>query len=119
MAMLSASSLLWSHSRMFLSLFLVSFILIMEISRLTCWNWKGSSGRYTFSWIFHLIKKFNPSIFGLVETRADDNRLDRFCLKLRNSWCWAAIVADGYSRGILMFWKNINPGFVSFFFFFF
>ncbi|XP_039138794.1 uncharacterized protein LOC120276131 [Dioscorea cayenensis subsp. rotundata] len=52
------------------------------------------------------MKKIKPLIFCLVETRADNGRLDKFCCKLSNHWAWAAIVADGYSGGILVFWQK-------------
>lgn len=80
--------------------------MIEDKSILICWNCRGFSNRDTSSRIKFLMKKIKPLIFCLVETRADNGRLDKFCCKLSNHWAWAAIVADGYSGGILVFWQK-------------
>lgn len=42
----------------------------------------------------------------LVETRANENQVECFRTKLPNSWDWAAILAGGYSGGILVAWSK-------------
>lgn len=48
-----------------------------------------------------------------METRADDARVSHLCDKFAKYWDWAAIPADGYSSGIIIFWLknlgNISP----------
>ncbi|XP_039146778.1 uncharacterized protein LOC120283989 [Dioscorea cayenensis subsp. rotundata] len=52
------------------------------------------------------MKQLNPFIFCLVETRADNSRLDIFCSKLGQKWAWAAIAADGFSGGLIVIWQK-------------
>lgn len=59
-----------------------------------------------------MMRKFNPNIFCLVVTRADNDNIDKFCSKLGGKWAWAAIVADGYSGKIIVTWQN-NMGKVT------
>lgn len=42
----------------------------------------------------------------LVETMANDDRVNRFCSKLPNSWDWVAILAEGFLGGILVAWSK-------------
>lgn len=63
-------------------------------------------GRDTSARIFALITKLDPLICCLVETRADSLRLDRFSPKINKRCDLAAIEANGYSSGILVFWKK-------------
>lgn len=58
------------------------------------------------------MKKFKPMIFCLVETKTNDDRLERFCSKLKSKWNWAAIVAEGYSGGIITIWSH-SIGYVT------
>lgn len=58
------------------------------------------------------MKKIKPIIFCLVETKADGDRLSRFCSKLGKRWNWAAIIADAFSGGIIAIW-NKNLGSVT------
>ncbi|XP_039144058.1 uncharacterized protein LOC120281255 [Dioscorea cayenensis subsp. rotundata] len=67
---------------------------------------KGISKRDSFSRIKFFMKKYKPLIFCLVETRADNGRLAKFCSKLSKRWAWAAIVAEGYSGGIIVAWQR-------------
>lgn len=64
------------------------------------------SSRDTITRIRKLLKKYNPLVFYLVETRANEARLRRFCGKLGKDWKWAAMVANGYSGSIITFWKR-------------
>lgn len=41
----------------------------------------------------------------MLETRANHDRVDRFCSKLPRCWEWAAILAEGYSSGIIVLWN--------------
>lgn len=77
-----------------------------NITNIVCWNCRGISSRDTFTRIKFLMKKFKPLIFCLVETRADNGRLDKFCSKIGKCWAWAAIVAEGYSGGIIVAWQR-------------
>ncbi|XP_039130816.1 uncharacterized protein LOC120267185 [Dioscorea cayenensis subsp. rotundata] len=43
----------------------------------------------------------------LTETRANDDRVNRFCRCLPVSWDWSAILADGFSGGILVAWRKV------------
>lgn len=42
----------------------------------------------------------------LVETRGNKELVDCFCAKFPQNWEWAVILADGYSRGILVSWNK-------------
>lgn len=82
-------------------LFCLILTMFTNTTKMICWNYGGVSSRDTVSGILYLMKKFNPVILCLVETRANDERLERFCSKLKPKWNWAAIVAEGYSGGII------------------
>lgn len=62
-----------------------SLMMIANMAKLICWNYRGLFGRDTSSCIKFLIRKFKPLIFCLVETWADNDRLDKFCSKLGNA----------------------------------
>lgn len=85
---------------------LIDFAMIDNTSKLVCWNCRGISGRDTSSCVRYMMKKINPIIFCLVETREDNGRINNFCSKLGHKWAWAAIVAGGYSGGIIVIWKK-------------
>ncbi|XP_039141957.1 uncharacterized protein LOC120279156 [Dioscorea cayenensis subsp. rotundata] len=78
----------------------------MISKKLCCWNCRGLSSRDTCARIFRLIHQDKLSILCLVETRANSDRISKFCSKLSKSWDWAAILADGFSGGILVCWKK-------------
>lgn len=68
----------------------------------------GVSSQDTTSKIFHLMK-FKPIIFCLVETRGDDDKINKFYSKHRKKWNWVTIIVDGFSGGIIVIWnKNIG-----------
>lgn len=79
---------------------------MMITKQICCWNCRGLSSRDTLARISRIIRHENISIFCLVETRANSNRISRFCSNLTRSWDWAAILADGFSGGILVCWKK-------------
>lgn len=85
--------------RMFVITILISYKLIMFMNshKIVCWNCRDVLSHDTISIILHLLKKFKPMIFSVVETRADDARLTRFCSKIENRWHWASIVTNGFS----------------------
>lgn len=89
-----------------LVLYLHSLIMIDNVFKIVCWNCRGVSGRDTSARIKQLMKQLNPFIFCLVETRADNSRLDIFCSKLGQKWAWAAIAADGFSGGLIVIWQK-------------
>lgn len=79
----------------------------MNCAKFICWNYRGISARDTSARVFHLIKRFRPLIVCLVETRANSERVDRFCNKIPRHWEWAAILADGFLGGIIVLWNPI------------
>lgn len=78
----------------------------MHYAKIICWNCRGISAIDTSSRVLCLIRKFNPIIVSLVETRANSDRVDRFCKKVPKHWEWAAILADGFSGGIFVLWNK-------------
>lgn len=52
-----------------------------------------------------MIKKYNPVLLCLVETRVDETRSMWLCSKFARHWEWSAIIALGFSGGIIIFWK--------------
>lgn len=81
----------------FREIFLLSFIqFIMIALNILCWNCRGISARETSSRVLHIIKRHKSSLVCLVETRADNARLDCFCASIPRSWNWAVIIADGF-----------------------
>lgn len=88
------------------SLLCPSFQFMLSMSaKIICWNCRGISARDTCSRILHFIRKDKPWIICLLETRANHDRVDRFCSKLPRCWEWAAILAEGYSSGIIVLWN--------------
>ncbi|XP_039118690.1 uncharacterized protein LOC120254702 [Dioscorea cayenensis subsp. rotundata] len=79
----------------------------MNYAKIICWNCRGISARDTSARVFRFIKKFKPQVVCLIETRANLERLDRFCKKVPNQWGWAVILADGYSGGIIVLWNTV------------
>lgn len=77
----------------------------MMTNNILSWNCRGLSTRDTLSRVFHLICQNKLVFVCLVETRANLDRVDRFCFKLPHSWGWAAILVDGYSGSILVCWR--------------
>lgn len=55
----------------------------------------------------NFIRKFEPLLVFLVETRANEDCVNRFCAKLPNAWDWASILVDGYSGGIVVAWNKL------------
>lgn len=70
------------------------------------WNYKGASGLNKLNRIKCLIGNLQLDLVDLVETQADENRVARFCSKFAKSWNWAAVAAEGYSRGIIALWQK-------------
>lgn len=62
--------------------------------------------RKTSNRVLNLAKKHNSSLVCLVESRADEVHLNRFGTLVPKSWDWAAILADGYSGGIITLWNS-------------
>ncbi|XP_039123479.1 uncharacterized protein LOC120260105 [Dioscorea cayenensis subsp. rotundata] len=78
----------------------------MNTTKLICWNYRGISSRDTSSRVFRIIQSHKPAVVCLVETRADSDRLDRFCRKIPKTWDWAAVLANGFSGGIIVMWHK-------------
>ncbi|KAJ0965278.1 hypothetical protein J5N97_026416 [Dioscorea zingiberensis] len=74
--------------------------------RVLQWNCRGASGRDTVDRIQWMLNNLDVTILCLVETRADNERISRFCEKFKRKWEWAAIPAMGYSGGIIILWKK-------------
>lgn len=69
---------------MVLVLFNIWFIMFTDHTKFICWNCRGVSSRDTTSRVLHLMNKFRPTLICLVETRTNDDRLQRFCAKLKS-----------------------------------
>lgn len=76
------------------------------------WNCRGVSGFDKLNRIRRLIGTLQLDLVALVETRADENRVARFCSKFAKNWNWAAVAAEGYSGGIIVLWQK-RIGFVT------
>lgn len=81
-------------------------MLFMGLTKIICCNCRGVSGYNIVSCIVNMMKKVNPLIFYLVETRVNTDRLDCFCSKLNKRWCWAALEAVAYLGGVITIWRN-------------
>lgn len=78
----------------------------MMIVNIICWSCRGLSSRDTSSRILCLIRTHKTLLVCLVETRANSDRTDCFTKRIPRGWDWAATLADGYSKGILVLWHN-------------
>lgn len=78
----------------------------MNIANIICWNCRGISARDTSSQVFRFIRTFKPMLVCLVETRANSDRVDRFCKRIPRSCDCAAILVDGFSGGIMVLWNK-------------
>ncbi|XP_039130949.1 uncharacterized protein LOC120267377 [Dioscorea cayenensis subsp. rotundata] len=67
---------------------------------------QGISARDTSNQVTKLIRKHKLSMICLSEMRADETRVNLFCRRLPSSWDWTAILAEGYSGGILVAWQK-------------
>lgn len=74
--------------------------------KMICWNCRGLANQNTLNHIGELIRLNKPVLVCLVETREDENRTLQFCTNFKRSWEWAAILADNYSREIIVLWKH-------------
>ncbi|XP_039138822.1 uncharacterized protein LOC120276159 [Dioscorea cayenensis subsp. rotundata] len=79
----------------------------MNRFNLVCWNCRGISSGDISNRAHNFIRKFKPLIVCFVETKANEDRVYRFCQKLPADWDWAAILADGFSGGIIVAWNKI------------
>ncbi|XP_039146767.1 uncharacterized protein LOC120284004 [Dioscorea cayenensis subsp. rotundata] len=78
----------------------------MDNPNIICWNCRGISSKATSDRVRFLIRSHRPKIICLVETRANADRTYRFCSKISKNWEWAAILADGFSGGIIVLWDK-------------
>ena len=78
----------------------------MNMLNIHCWNCMGVSRAETTNWIQNLLKKHNPYLVCLVESKAEASRVDRFYTKFARLWNWAAIAAEGYYGGIIVMWNR-------------
>lgn len=83
------------------------FISLIMTFKIFCWNCRGISNRSTMDRIRSTMAQINPNILCLLETKANTDRVHRFCDTLRNKWNWAAIPAFGLSGGILVLWNHL------------
>lgn len=81
-------------------------IVVMMQANVICWNCRGLSSSATLHRIKKLIKDHNPQMVALVETRAKEPRILRFCKRFRRIWSWAAIHSQGFSGGIILLWRK-------------
>lgn len=78
----------------------------MNNPKIMCWNCKEISASKTSTRVIHLIRSHHPVVVCLVETRANSNRVDHFCSKIPQNWEWAALLANGFSGGIIVLWNK-------------
>lgn len=52
------------------------------------------------------MSRVSPSIFCLVETKANPTRTLSFCKLFNMNWDWASVTMTGYSGGIIILWKR-------------
>lgn len=84
----------------------------MTVLNILCGNYSGISARETSTRILNLIRKHKPSLVCPIGTKANNVRLNCFCSNIFMSWDWAAILAEGFSGGIITLW-NRNIGYVT------
>lgn len=99
-------SVLFSRKCFYLLLLFIS--LPMNTTKIICWNYRGISMRDTSSRVFRLMRTHKLVVVCLVETRANSDRLDRFCRKMPKNWDWAAMLSNGFYGGIITFWHKSN-----------
>lgn len=85
---------------------LFSLFMIMINKKILCWNCRGILASETSARLFHLIRSHRPALVCLVETRANSPRVDKFCKNISRSWNWTALLADGFSGGIIVLWRK-------------
>lgn len=85
---------------------LLSLIMLIISPKIMCWNCRGILAYETFTRVLHLIRSHRPVIVCLVKTRANSERVDCFCSKIPRHWEWAALLANGYSGGIIVMWNK-------------
>lgn len=56
--------------------------------------------------IHDAIRRLNPKLLCLVETKTDIVRTQRFCNTLSKHWDWVAIPSRGLSGGIIVLWRR-------------
>lgn len=86
--------------------FIFLSICFMVGTKIVCWNCRGLSSKATINRIRHLMQTLHPSLVCLVETRANADRADRFCAMFTRNWNWAALLADGFSGGVIILWNK-------------
>lgn len=70
------------------------------------WNCRGTTGKDKINRIRRITMENHIDILALVETRANGDRVVRFCNHFARNWNWVAIPADGYSGGIIILWRK-------------
>lgn len=78
----------------------------MDHIKFVCWNCRGISLRDTSNKALDFIHKFKPLVVFFVKTKANEDRILRFCRRLPTNWDCAAILAEGFSGGILVSWNK-------------
>ena len=78
----------------------------MNKINIICWNCRGLSGNAPIDRIRNMIRTYKPAVVCLVESRANQERVERFVARFSRSWNWAAITSEGYSGGIIVLWRR-------------
>lgn len=67
--------------------FIFSFFMkYIQMINVICWNCRGLSNLVTRNCIKDLLNKHKPQILCLVETRANEDRVLRFCNRMSKCW---------------------------------
>ncbi|XP_075508178.1 uncharacterized protein LOC142545090 [Primulina tabacum] len=72
---------------------------------LMVWNCQGAASKELNRVLKDLIKKFNPSVLGLLEPRVSGSHADDICNKMGYD-NWLRVEAVGFSGAIWIFWKD-------------
>lgn len=72
---------------------------------LLCWNYRGAKNDEFHREMKEMIKVYRPLIIILLETRTSGDVGDGVC-KQRGKSEWVRSKANGFSRGIWLFWNQ-------------
>lgn len=78
----------------------------MDKTNILCQNCKGLPNTRSVNRIKDPLIKIKLDIYCFIETRPDEARVGCFCKHLEKWWEWAAILAQGFSAGILILWNH-------------
>lgn len=79
----------------------------MTLPKVVVWNCRGAGTQVAFRHLLLLVRRYNPDILILEETRLASNYIDKIIAKTRLN---ASIVSEahGFSRDIWILWDKNN-----------